>query len=639
MSHVPTPPDRISDELIATICDRLKRNQRVRRFLPGGGNIHLERKLPFLCVFRKRTDGSDPETGSLISGQSAHLIGPGDEEHQPALRALLGRVTTLLEEEFGAFLLLEVWTAESFRPEAPAFTILAPDVEDPPIACDKLADALREIPTPRGPASVALRMGESPTPPSLPPLLPPAAGRKSTVLALGLEVQPFFRDPSTGALFPRVLRDLRRDLSTALQRAFYAFTRLETTTRPANYHVLGRGAILRVVWEADAALAEVDETFEFLLAVTPYNLAEAWKDFEDSGFRKPPAYRYRPLTFDPALLKRQLYNVVLDPLEDPALADLFRDKRNELALQLTMLENRETPRFLYGSLQLHGTIDEPLRALAKGLLEGIAPAEGSEAAGSEDGEPDGGAFLDAEGFARLARAEVDTYRKETEAFDPLIEIREDVTSLMVSRGNLLIATGTRIPGPRADALLQHEVGTHMLTHFNGSRQRLRLLSCGLPAYEELQEGLAVVAEYLVGGLSRTRLRLLAARVLACALCTDGTGFLDTFRVLHGEHGFSARTAYQVTMRVYRGGGFVKDHLYLKGLARLLHYLGSGGSLEPLWVGKFGFDHVPIIEELLWRGVLKPPSLKPRYLDMDGPRQRLEPLRTGVSVLDLISKEK
>ncbi len=85
---------------------------------------------------------------------------------------------------------------------------------------------------------------------------------------------------------------------------------------------------------------------------------------------------------------------------------------------------------------------------------------------------------------------------------------------MVSQGNLLIGTHTKIPLSRVEALIQHEVGTHVLTYLNGRAQPFRQLYIGLAGYEELQEGLAVLSEYMVDGLSRPRLRLLAARVVA-----------------------------------------------------------------------------------------------------------------------------
>ena len=78
----------------------------------------------------------------------------------------------------------------------------------------------------------------------------------------------------------------------------------------------------------------------------------------------------------------------------------------------------------------------------------------------------------------------------------------------------MIGRETRIAERRAEALLQHEVGTHLVTYFNGSSQPLRLLQVGLSGYDALQEGLAVLSEYLVGGLSEARMRTLAARVIA-----------------------------------------------------------------------------------------------------------------------------
>ena len=176
-----------------------------------------------------------------------------------------------------------------------------------------------------------------------------------------------------------------------------------------------------------------------------------------------------------------------------------------------------------------------------------------------------------------------------------------------------------------------------MTYVNGQSQPFRQLAIGLPGYDELQEGLAVFSEYLVGGLSRPRLRLLAARVLAVRRMLDGADFVEVFRELDRAHDFAQRAAFSVTMRVFRGGGLTKDVVYLRGLVQLLAYLREGGSLDPLFVGKFGADHVPIIEELQWRKVLRPPPLRPRYLDDPEAQARLQAARQGLTVLDLVKK--
>ena len=98
-----------------------------------------------------------------------------------------------------------------------------------------------------------------------------------------------------------------------------------------------------------------------------------------------------------------------------------------------------------------------------------------------------------------------------------------------------------------------------------------------------------------------------------------------------------RTAFMVTMRVYRGGGLTKDACYLRGLCKVLAYLAKGGELAPLFVGKIGIEHVPIVRELMWRGVLKEPPLVPRYMGQPETEKRVESLHRGMSVMDLIGK--
>lgn len=91
------------------------------------------------------------------------------------------------------------------------------------------------------------------------------------------------------------------------------------------------------------------------------------------------------------------------------------------------------------------------------------------------------------------------------------------------------------------------------------------------------------------------------------------------------------------MRAFRGGGLTKDAVYLRGLRRLLRYLGEGGSLEPLLVGKIGAAHVPVIQELLLRKVLRPPPMRPRYLENAAALDRLERVRSADSIFDLVQE--
>ena len=276
--------------------------------------------------------------------------------------------------------------------------------------------------------------------------------------------------------------------------------------------------------DVDTRLTEIERGLNLLLNITPVNAAEAWTDFERSDFGTVPTLRLRPLDFEPDLVRRDLYNLELENVTDPALHTLFRAKRDEIARQITALEDRDTTRFVYATLQLFGGITQSIERAAEELLEMI-PARGPS-----------GRSVTAGAFAEAARTEFDRYRAAYRDFPAHLEVRDDISELMVSFGRLLIPADAAIRADRVEPLLHHEVGTHVVTYQNGARQPLTLLTIGLPGYDETQEGLAVLAEYLTGGLDPRRLRVLAARVVAVGRMLAGAGFLEIFESLRDEYG-------------------------------------------------------------------------------------------------------
>jgi uncharacterized protein (TIGR02421 family) len=378
--------------------------------------------------------------------------------------------------------------------------------------------------------------------------------------------------------------------------------------------------------DIDTRLTEIERSVDLLLNTTPVNAAEAWADFERSDFRGVPTLRLRPLEFEPDLVRRDLYNLEIENVADPALHALLRTKRDEIARQITALEDRDTSRFVHGSLQLYGGITPSLASAAQELLATI-PAQSPTAPSVTAGA-----------FAEAARAEIDRYRAAYPDFPQHIDVRDDISELMVSFGRLLIPEDATFRADRVEPLLHHEVGTHVVTYQNGARQPLKLLTIGLPGYDETQEGLAVLAEYLTGGLDPRRLRVLAARVVAVDKMLDGAEFLDIFESLRAEHQIPRKTAWIIAIRVVVAGGSVKDAIYLRGISRLLEAFAEGVNLDALLVGKLALDHIPLIQDLLDRGVLQPPWVRPRWLDVPGAQERLDRLRAGASVTDLYGRD-
>jgi uncharacterized protein (TIGR02421 family) len=623
----------------AVVAD-LSHDKSVDIQLPGGGRLQLSRRLPYLCVYRRTSDRNDVGTDQLVASESAYIIVPAEARRASEALRLMRSVVDYLANHFGSFLLIEIWSGaldSDVLPTAavngdvnalgPRFEIAVPATRIPRATIEALSKSLGRDILPYGGTHVALCHYSEVAPPGMKPLVRMRRLKEWNCFAMGLVVRPVYRHETTHTLVPAVMRSIGRTVHGALEQAHFAFVRQRKALRPALFHAPRDQSVVQDVVDIDRQLADIDRSFDLLLQATPVNAESAWREFRRSRFEKAPVFYYRPLAIDPALLKRQLYLISVEKIDDPTLSYLFRQKQDELDRQITLLGDVDSPRFLPESLQIYGGVSDWLLEHARELLD-VVPTRARER--------HSGAQLNATQFAQRAQQELGYYQQQREDFSASVAVRDDMYSgMMVSGEQLLIGGRTRVHRRRVDALLQHEIGVHLVTRYNGHHQLFQQLEVGLAGYDGLQEGLAVLAEYLVGGLSRFRLRVLAARVVAAHALLEGAPFVDTFRLLNRDHRFSQRSAYTIAMRIYRGGGLTKDAVYLRGLLQILRYLREEGELEPLFIGKVASAHLPLIHELSLRGIIKRPALRPRFLDAPGAQEKLERLRRGMKVLDLV----
>jgi uncharacterized protein (TIGR02421 family) len=424
------------------------------------------------------------------------------------------------------------------------------------------------------------------------------------------------------------LRALHRELARALKQIFYHFSHSQTVIRPKHIHELGRRAMTQAVRQCDQRLAAISNRFDLLLHVTPVNVSQAWQQFQRCRFQKPPEFHYRPRAIDPSLMKRELFSIPVEHIEDPTLSQIYLQKQQELDRQISLVADRNTPNFLHGSRQLFGELEASLLQQAEQMLSQIMPHSRDDRRSE---------LMPVEQFSKLAEQEMLYLKTQDRTFYSRVEVRDDITGILVSKGNFLIGRDARVPKARAEAALAHEIGTHVLTYHNGRQQPLHEFYAGMTNYEPMQEGLAVLAEYLVGGMSRPRLRLLAGRVVAVEMIQQGAEFIEAFVTLHDEYAFSQHEAFTIAMRVYRGGGYTKDAVYLRGLIAVMQLLASGVELEELLLGKISLEQQPLVEELRWRRVLMKSVLRPRYLELEEAQRRLQKLRTGLSIDELLTE--
>lgn len=377
-----------------------------------------------------------------------------------------------------------------------------------------------------------------------------------------------------------------------------------------------------VAARVDQALARMDGEVDWLLALSPIGNDAMWRAFADSGYRRMPELAYIDLEVDLDEARQRLHALPVADIESPLLQRLLAEKQREMDRQIELVRLRGKEGFREASLDLFGGVDDGLLACARSILRDVRPGAPLKADSGID------EMLEA------VEAELGWYRDACPGFHADVVVDTDLNSLMmVSHGTFYVDGDLRLPHARIQPLVQHEIGTHVVTRHNGGLQPLCQLQVGLAGYDALQEGLGVLAEYLAGFLPGERLRVLAARVVATAMALEGGGVPEIFDFLHGGHGMPTDDAFDVAVRALRGGGLTKDAVYLGGLRDLLAYLADGGALEDLYAGKFALAHVEALGELAAHGWAVPPGVLPRFFHQPGFAERLARCRAA-SVADL-----
>jgi uncharacterized protein (TIGR02421 family) len=293
----------------------------------------------------------------------------------------------------------------------------------------------------------------------------------------------------------------------------------------------------------------------------------------------------------------------VDSIREPALRQLYRQVIDALAERIDMLVSIGTDSFLYNSLRYYGEPTAGELANARFLLHAADRAQefNGQQLSSKEMIPQ---------FQQLAKEW--GLKCKVELSDRLI------AAAMVNNGRkaLLVRRSAKVSPVELQALAHHELGVHMTTSLNAKQQPLEVFSLGLPNNTHTQEGLAIYSEYRSGNLTLKRLKSLALRVIAVDLMIRYGDFCRTWRTIVEDYGTEPEEAFRVCTRVHRGGGFTKDHLYLSGF-RDAYQLHKTRDITGLFIGKTSFEFLDLIDDLLARGLLTPPTYLPVCLSTPG----------------------
>jgi len=344
----------------------------------------------------------------------------------------------------------------------------------------------------------------------------------------------------------------------------------------------------------DRALARAAKAPDLLHYLTPVNLESERRRFLKKQGSRDPAFSYRLPELDPIVQKRTLHRIPLEDIADLEIQQLYAEVVQDCSDRLDLLQSLGTERFLYDSLRYFGRPGRQELKDAEFLLHG-AP-------------------LEADGPADLLRPEATTHIFEETARRHGFACNLEFTDRLVSKAvagprGLRIRKNAQLTAIEAQALAHHEIGVHYLSTLNARLQPLRVVQVGLPAHTITQEGLGVLSEYLSGNLTLPRLREIALRVIAIHEVVEGTEFRHVFQRLVEQYEIEPEHAFDVTVRAFRGGGFTKDYVYLRGFRTMLLQHQEGRSLEALLIGKTHHGYQSVLERMIENRLLHPPAFR------------------------------
>lgn len=343
-------------------------------------------------------------------------------------------------------------------------------------------------------------------------------------------------------------------------------------------------------------------------------------------------YDNRPLPFDVRDKQEEFRNILRDAQNQlgqySPVTRLIRRQCEEYTRAAHMLAVRGTPAFSEAAMELYGSPNDVFYAggprmsemgtLLFDVLSSLNVQLQSEADLKRHTPKDAQEILQ----GRLAQY----FDKHPGKVTVMIS-DEMIADAAAGADNIKLSQNAMFSDRDLRYLEVHEGWVHVGTTLNGSMQPYCFfLSKGSPSSSVIQEGLAVITEIVTFSSYPGRLLKITNRVIALDKVTQGANFLDVYNHLL-ECDLSEADSYNQTVRIFRGstpdgGPFTKDLSYAKGLVLIYNFIRFAISqkridlIPLLFSGKLVLDDLPLLGELMERGILTSPVyLPPPFQDL------------------------
>jgi len=344
--------------------------------------------------------------------------------------------------------------------------------------------------------------------------------------------------------------------------------------------------------EQDDIIVAVDREVKLLSHLNPINLEEEKEKFFEANCNYNPQFKYRKLSFIPDVEEARLDNLDFD---DSARGILYAKKRLEIEKKIDLLKARgNSDDFTKISKALYGEpVDFMLRYAKRLLKQNKLQVQTQKQLSTDE------VLIKIEEF--LAKYKLNW----------TVEIKEGMVAniSVTKKSKIFVRAGVTFSEEKLKSTLVHEIDTHVLTAYNGSKQDYKLLSQGMANYLKTQEGLAI---YNQVSLSKNRF---AEELYFSSINYIATDFAlrNGFKELYEyfiDSGYPEDRAFRTSVHIKRGltdtsekGAFTKSIVYLGGYKEISDYVENRGDLKKLYIGKIALEDLQLVDQL--QGLKKP----------------------------------
>jgi len=418
----------------------------------------------------------------------------------------------------------------------------------------------------------------------------------NNTLVLPTEIKKVYCDELTGDTYPKIIRLLQQNLKNAILLNANDFCqRLEKWHHISSLSLLDKSnnkSLLKI----DKDIYSLLKNVELLAEVNPINTIIEKNRFFKSKFTETPNFKYNPIKINSFSLKQNLMSIPILDIQDISIRELYRSVIVSYFDKIDMINTLNSNKFLYNSLRYFG------RPSKKDLQNATYILSLPNIPNETKKEP----VYDAQTAVGIFKEALIDYGIKAK-----VELSTRVISQVMvlnSKKSILIQPQAKFKHKELLALTEHEIGVHMLTTINSNKQQLKIFNVGLPVNTVTQEGLAILSEYLSGNITLNRLKKFALRAILVDHMCSGASFIECFNMLRNEYNVDPDLAFGMVTRIFRGGGFTKDHLYLSGFITILRFWEEHNDLSPLLVGKTSLQFYNTIEEMIGREMITPPGI-------------------------------